>query len=257
VALTRGNPGGINLGRYEPRELVSGARDARNHTLPVGAACYERPGFVGYLKTPALWGIVGIAGALGGQTFYVAISGNSNLEAFASSFTSALLWYRWLPSATNPIGIIPGVLIVSLPAWGTALVESTGKVGKPAPLRFLGLGAMLLALMAGGLVVSTKIGGGGDLHNMDAYLVMLAVVSAYGLGETVRTEATAAAAGTMAPWPILLLMVLVPTCFALMRLRGPTPYDGAWRRLILPFCDEKSRTMQRPEKCYSCMSGNC
>ena len=55
--------------------------------------------------------------ALAGQAFYIAISGNTNLEAFGSSLTSALLWYRWFPSPTNPIGVIPGVLLVSLPLW--------------------------------------------------------------------------------------------------------------------------------------------
>jgi len=39
--------------------------------------------------------------------------------------------------------------------------------------RGAALAAMTLVLFGGGLVVSTKIGGGSNLHNMDAYLVLL------------------------------------------------------------------------------------
>jgi hypothetical protein len=42
-------------------------------------------------------------------------------------------------------------------------------------VRQLGLAGMTLVLFAGGLVVSTKIGGGSNLHNLDAYLVLLMV----------------------------------------------------------------------------------
>ena len=47
------------------------------------------------------------------------------------------------------------------------------------PLRRTGLLAILLVLGLGGLVVSVKIGGGGDLHNLDAYLILLALTGGY------------------------------------------------------------------------------
>jgi hypothetical protein len=43
----------------------------------------------------------------------------------------------------------------------------------------LGLGAILGVLFAGGVVVSVKIGGGSNLHNLDAYLVLLLVIGSY------------------------------------------------------------------------------
>jgi hypothetical protein len=53
-------------------------------------------------------------------------------------------------------------------------------------LRLLGLAAILFVLLAGGLVVSVKIGGGSNLHNLDAYLALLAVIGgAIGLGRFV------------------------------------------------------------------------
>jgi len=41
------------------------------------------------------------------------------------------------------------------------------------------LWAVLLAFFAGGLIVSIKIGGGSNLHNVDAYIVLLLVIGAY------------------------------------------------------------------------------
>jgi hypothetical protein len=180
-----------------------------------------------YLSKPVIWAIAGMATALAGQAFYIAISGETNLAAFGSSLTSALLWYRWLPSATNPIGIIPGILIVSLPLWVLIFWISRKNLNYLHPMRWIGLLAMLLVLLVGGLVVSTKIGGGGDLHNMDAYLVLLGVMAAYFLAERVETEPAPAANFGHAPWPIVACMLLVPVGFTFLRVGPPFTYDAA------------------------------
>ena len=44
-------------------------------------------------------------------------------------------------------------------------------------IRLLGLTAVLVVLFITGLIVSVKIGGGSNLHNMDSYLVLLLVIS--------------------------------------------------------------------------------
>jgi hypothetical protein len=51
------------------------------------------------------------------------------------------------------------------------------------PIRFLGVGAILFVLFAGGLVVSVKIGGGSNLHNLDSYMTILVIAAAYVLFE--------------------------------------------------------------------------
>ncbi len=138
---------------------------------------YSRAGqFWRYIAKPVLWGVVGLGTALLGEAFYIAISGNTDLSAFGSSLTSSLLWYRWFPSDTNPIGIIPGTLIVSLPLFLLLYLSIRKHLNNLHPLRWFGAAAMLFILLGGGLVVSTKIGGGGDLHNMDAYMVLLALI---------------------------------------------------------------------------------
>jgi len=94
------------------------------------------------------------------------------------------------------------------------------------PLRLGILAASLLALLAGGLVVSTKIGGGGDLHNMDAYIVMLGILGAYALWGSARLEGRAKPARSPAPWPSLLVLAIVPVGFALLRLSNRSSFDG-------------------------------
>lgn len=180
-----------------------------------------------YMVQPVLWGAVGIITALLGQYFYIAISGDTNLSMFGSSLTSALLWYRWFPSPTNPIGIIPGILIVSLPLFILITAAIRGRLGNLHPLRWLGLLAILLILFAGGLVVSTKIGGGGDLHNMDAYMVLLALIGVYFIGQRVQPESEASPRFGQANWPGMALLLVVPVAFALMHITSPFQYDPA------------------------------
>jgi hypothetical protein len=129
-----------------------------------------------YWVTPFVWGICGVGFAVASQFLYISISGDADIRAFGSSFTSDLLWNRLLPNDTTPLGILPGILIVSAPLFFATVQMLRGKISHLHPLRWLALSALLIVLFLGGLVVSTKIGGGGDLHNMDAFLVMLALM---------------------------------------------------------------------------------
>jgi hypothetical protein len=141
-------------------------------------------GLLRYLYKPLLYVILGIATAFAAQAAYIWWSGNPAGE-FTTSFMSDLLWYRLFPNSTYPPGILLGVLLVSLPLFLLALGKMIAKQdGVPAwryyhPVRGLGLMGILLVLLVGGIVVSVKIGGGSNLHNMDAYLVLLLVISAY------------------------------------------------------------------------------
>jgi hypothetical protein len=127
------------------------------------------------LVWPAAWVLAGGAIALATNTAYVRFSGNPPAE-FASSLTSDLLWYRLLPSATYPPGVLTGIALVSAPlAW--ILVDRFRRAEwRPSTWPLPGLALVLGVFLAGGLVVSTKIGGGGNLHNLDAYLLFLLVI---------------------------------------------------------------------------------
>jgi len=178
-----------------------------------------------YFQKLILWGLAGIAFALAGQIFYISISGNSDLSKFSSSFTSALLWYRWWPNDTNKIGIIPGVVIISLPVFLLLTKILKGYGNSLHPLRWLVISTMLVVLLAGGLIVSTKIGGGSNLHNLDAYIVMLGMITVYFLGENVKPEDILPPPLKMDMSFVMSFLLIIPVAFSLSHVYLPFQYD--------------------------------
>ncbi|HQF60951.1 MAG TPA: hypothetical protein PLT26_00480 [Anaerolineaceae bacterium] len=131
-----------------------------------------------YWVWPALHAILGTAAALLFSTFYKSISGNSP-EVFGSAFDSPLLWNRLFPNTTYPLGMLLGTAIAVLPFLLIILWSFLANRRAWHPLRLLGLGAILFVFLAGGEVVSLKIGGGSNLHNLDAFLVFQVVIGLY------------------------------------------------------------------------------
>ncbi|GAB4415259.1 MAG: hypothetical protein Kow002_00210 [Anaerolineales bacterium] len=180
--------------------------------------------WLAYLKLPALWTIFGLLFAFGAQAAYIPLSGNlENSAAFTSSFTSDLLWYRLWPNELYSLGIVPGLLLVSAPLL-TILILAARKWRQLHPVRWLGLGLMLLVLFAGGVVASTKIGGG-DMHNMDAFASLLSVVAIYFIGQQVRGESDAVRVNVRA-WPYFALTALVFVLFLVANMSPPAQYDS-------------------------------
>jgi len=133
---------------------------------------------VQYLRWPIIWFVVGSVTGFISQFLYVAISGNAP-TSFGSSFTSQLLWYRLLPSATYPLGVLPAILLASLPFLLLLLSRRRREIDLTAPIRLVSISLILIILFIGGILVSVKIGGGSNLHNLDAFLVALMVAGAY------------------------------------------------------------------------------
>jgi hypothetical protein len=185
-----------------------------------------------YLKLPLIWAIVGLLTALAAQAAYIPLSGNAdNAGAFGSSFSSDLLWDRLWPNDSFPLGVLPAILIISGPLL-VVLIKS--RLGQLHPVRWLGLLSMLAMLFVGGLVVSVKIGGGGDLHNMDAYAVFVSLLAFYCIGGKAQGEAltqpNSLAAetesgrkwGERGGWPVTALALLIPLVFLVPAL-SPFP----------------------------------
>jgi hypothetical protein len=176
--------------------------------------------FVNYLSQPVLWMVTGLAAALFAQWAYIPLSGNTeNAKAFTSSFTSDLLWYRLWPNANFPLGVIPAILIWSAPLLLVILL-STRQTSLHG-IRWLGLSAMLLALFAGSAVVSAKIGGGGDLHNMDTYAVLVSLVALYFFSGRVEAEPGFPSRPNR-PTPLVVFAVLLPV-LTLIPMLAPYP----------------------------------
>ena len=131
-----------------------------------------------YLLAPGVWVLVGTLAGFASQEAYQQWSGNP-IAWFGSSFSSDLLWYRLLPNPTYPLGILPSSILVSISLIGLMVVKVARRWHQYHFIRILGLLAILGALFTGGVVVSVKIGGGSNLHNLDAYLTLLMVIGSY------------------------------------------------------------------------------
>ncbi|MFC2025892.1 hypothetical protein ACFLUC_01725 [Chloroflexota bacterium] len=151
---------------------------------PEGAIQNPNPRVVTYILKPIILVLLGTGVSFISQALYILWSGNPVGE-FTSSFSSELLWYRLLPNPTYPPGIVPAVLLVSLPLIILVVINlNQNRKGNPKwrsyyPYRHLALMGLLFVLFIGGLVVSVKIGGGSNLHNLDAYLYLLLVTTTY------------------------------------------------------------------------------
>ncbi|MBN8657636.1 MAG: hypothetical protein J0M11_18030 [Anaerolineae bacterium] len=84
------------------------------------------------------------------------------------------LWYRLLPNPTYGTGILLGLLIAVLPVIIFLVWLAISKKWTLNIWQKLAIVGPLIAFLGVGLVASTKIGGGGDLHNMDMFLIGVA-----------------------------------------------------------------------------------
>ena len=206
----------------------------KSFTSDWGVTPFKR--ILAYISLPALWTVLGLFSALAAQTAYIPLSGNAgNMEAFTSSLTSDLLWYRLWPNENHALGILPATVILSGPLLITVMLAARGWQALH-PLRWLGLFSMILVLFLGSLVVSVKIGGGGDLHNMDTYAVLVGVVAAYFIGGRVQVESGERQLQIRA-WPVLTIALLMPVLFLIPSLYSYPKYDEfknleAYRQLV-------------------------
>ena len=194
---------------------------------------YQKKGLFRYLFKPAVWFAFGTGLAFVTQRTYIALSGIPNSDFFYTSLSSDLLWYRLWPNASYWLGVLPGILIASLPVWFAMYLSVRTHRADWHPLRLGLLGAALLALFVGGILVSMKIGGGVDLHNMDAYLVMLLIIGVYlAFGRDV-TEDGSAGKRLVYRWQVGALLVAVPVWFAMQNTGGFVRYDAARAQAVL------------------------
>ncbi|GJQ52917.1 MAG: hypothetical protein HKUEN02_17640 [Anaerolineaceae bacterium] len=132
---------------------------------------------------------VGAAGILGGYVapFFIptiparlspnissSFSGGVTLSGVsAEAGSQELLWYRLFPNATYPEGILLGLLLAVGPLIAVLVYLSVTRRWTLNAWQKLAVILPLLAFLVVGLIVSVKIGGGGDLHNMDMFILGL------------------------------------------------------------------------------------
>jgi hypothetical protein len=109
-------------------------------------------------------------------------------------------------------GILPATLLASAPLllslwWSRSLWQD--RLGRPARAF---LAVALLALGAGGILVSLKVGGGSNLHNLDAYLVLLLLVGSSLLLQGSPGDFASTVETKLPPFRQTALLVAVPPC---------------------------------------------
>lgn len=183
-------------------------------------------------------GCLGLAGIFGGY-FGVSIAeavigGGSSAPAALDSAISiasnqSLLWYRLLPNATYSVGVLFGLAIAVLPLLIVLIYLSLTKKWDLNIWQKLALILPSLAFLAVGLVVSAKIGGGGDLHNLDMFLIGLVFASAVALKNGGLTWLQNI---DLAPFGLkltLLLLIILPALQSLADIRSYNyAADSAW-----------------------------
>ncbi len=143
-----------------------------------------------------------------------------------------LLWYRLLPNPTYGTGILLGLVIAVLPVLILLVWLSASKKWNLNLWQKLAIVAPLLAFLVVGLVASTKIGGGGDLHNMDMFLIGMAFtvfIAWVNGGKDVVLK------NDMPMWIHLLLVaaLAIPAFTPLMQLRSRNYGDEVNSLLVL------------------------
>ncbi len=123
-------------------------------------------------------------------------------------FSQSLLWFRLLPNATYDQGIVFGIISRTLPLAALMIwmvLQNKWKLNWIQKFTYFSF-AFIFFLV--GLVISVKIGGGNNLHNLDMYLVTLVILSGLML-KSVKNLHIA----SLPDWTrgLLLLIVFLPT----------------------------------------------
>jgi hypothetical protein len=194
---------------------------------------YRGKTFWSYLFKPALWFVIGILTAFVSQQIYIALSDVPDPSVFNTSLTSDLLWYRLWPNPSFFLGVLPGALIVSIPLWIAMYLVFRARIHDWHPLRLILVFTALLVLFLGGLVVSLKIGGGANVHNMDAYFSLLLIVFTYIMFARDRPENREVAQPIPIHWLVIVLLLINPVWSFIQFTVGLGSFDSARTQSVL------------------------
>jgi hypothetical protein len=99
-------------------------------------------------------------------------------KATSTISSQALIWQRLLPSTTNETGILLLLVLITGPLLIYLVYLIQKKYWNLTLLAKIAIGTCLVLFAAAGIVISVKIGGGNNLHNLDMFLVALVFCAA-------------------------------------------------------------------------------
>jgi hypothetical protein len=199
-------------------------------------------GIWSYFKEPLSYGVVGMLVSLISQYLYIILSGNADARLFGTSFSSDLLWHRLLPNPTYPIGILTGILLLCAPLLWIISTQFILVKQELSDWRKLGISGILIVFLLGGLAVSVKIGGGSNLHNLDAFMVLLSCTGAYFLSKSHAIENGQVIRVASVHAGIIILLALIPLGWSLATWE---PFGVFDRKLVNDELSRLNQTVQR------------
>lgn len=142
----------------------------------------------------------------------------------ANSFLTdqPLLWERLWPNPTNGLGIVLGLVLAAAPLIILLVYLIRSKRWRLNLWQQLGILGILGAFLGLGVVISVKIGGGNNLHNVDMFLIGLVFVAALAWESEGRQVVLDIDAQNVGSNVLLLVMCLIP---AFMPWVAATPLE--------------------------------
>ncbi|MDH5506393.1 MAG: hypothetical protein OEZ02_04165 [Anaerolineae bacterium] len=134
--------------------------------------------------------LFGISGYLGGHIIVSMIRSYQNTKWGFTGFTlvfdplrtetfnQAFLWDRLLPNPTFSPGVLLGLLWAVGPILAIMFLLRRQGAWRMNALQIAAIAFVSIAFLAVGLTASVKIGGGGDLHNLDMFLITILMLAA-------------------------------------------------------------------------------
>jgi len=162
-----------------------------------------------------------------------------------STAQQPLLWYRLLPNLTLGLGIVLLILLTTGPLVALLLYKLFSRQWKLDFFQLSAVWGALIGFFAAGLIISTKIGGGGDLHNLDMYIGTLIMVTMLGLAGQIEGDVLSASKGQdmkrWSSWALAMLCLL-----AILPVYQFTPFyplAGYHPWLDLPTQEDSDKTL--------------
>jgi hypothetical protein len=183
------------------------------------------------------------------NTGAVATEQNFVSRMFDTLNTHPLLWERLLPNPTYPEGVLGALLVAIVPLGALLYVLHQRGIWIPSRGQWVTIWLPLLGFGAIGLVASTKIGGGNNLHNMDMFLITLLFVAAVAWRNGGNEHLLALSERSVMTKTMLLLAFVLPALPALRSFRPLLSLsDADVRRVQVLTGNNLFETLPAPDK---------
>jgi hypothetical protein len=171
---------------------------------------------VQYLYWPFLWFTSGAIASLLTYGLFIKIS-HYEIPFLNPNMQYGFFIFKLWPNQAFNLGLIPGIILLSLPLLVVIVVVWIRKIRSLHWIRSLALLSILGIFFIGSTIVSLRAGGGFDLHNYDSFGLILFVIGCYCIMGAVGFDKVE----PVAPLPLLnnrfalLGLLIVPIFYAL------------------------------------------